>query len=273
MIVAVKNRPSMVLICHGNDPVDRQGLAAWLASDFSLVGIVSLRDPSGSMLRKLRREFRRVGLWRLLDVILFRLYYQLRQARSDARWVRNKVAEMQVRYPAVISQVPVLEAPDPNTPVVRDFIAGLQPDLVIARCKYILRPCIYDIPRFGTYVLHPGICPVYRNAHGCFWALVNRDLDNVGMTLLKVDDGIDTGPVYLQASYDFDEARESHVVIQQRVVLENLDAITRVLYAVCNNTASPRTMHDYPSINWGQPWLTAWVHWQCGIRKTCGARY
>ena len=39
----------------------------------------------------------------------------------------------------------------------------------------------------GTFVMHPGICPEYRNAHGCFWALANRDLARVGMTLLRAD--------------------------------------------------------------------------------------
>src|SRR5438132_1590035 len=112
-----------------------------------------------------------------------------------------------------------LVAPNPNAPEVRDFLRGLDPDLVIARCKFILRPDIFTIARAGTWVLHPGICPEYRNAHGCFWALVNRDLDRVGMTLLRVDEGVDTGPIFLQATYKFDEHRESHIVIQYPTVL------------------------------------------------------
>ena len=82
----------------------------------------------------------------------------------------------------------------------------------------------------GTFVLHPGICPEYRNAHGCFWALANRDLDRVGMTLLRVDAGIDTGPVYLHGTCDYDEVRDSHIVIQHRAVVDNLDAIGRTLH-------------------------------------------
>jgi len=44
--------------------------------------------------------------------------------------------------------------------------------------------------RSAAFVLHPGICPEYRNAHGCFWALVNRDLARVGVTLLRADRGV-----------------------------------------------------------------------------------
>ena len=67
---------------------------------------------------------------------------------------------------------------------------------MVARCKRILKERIFAVPRPGTYVLHPGICPEYRNAHGAFWALARRDLDKVGLTLLRIDKGVDTGPVY-----------------------------------------------------------------------------
>lgn len=262
------SRPSVVLICHHDEPLDFEGIAAWLATDFSLAGIVLLRDPPATKWHKLRREYRRVGLLRLLDVVLFRLYYQLRQARSDALWVRQAIDDLRVRYSVDLSGVPSLVAASPRDPKVRDFIADLQPDFALARCKHILQTDVFTLPRCGTYVLHPGICPLYRNAHGCFWALANRDLENVGMTLLKVDSGIDTGPVFLQASYPFDEARESHVRIQQRVVMENLDAITRQLRAICSGGSQPLILPLQKSTNWGQPWLTAYLHWQRRLRET-----
>lgn len=260
--------PSVVLICHQDDPIDSEGIAAWLACDFSLVGIVLLRDKPGSWLRKLRRERRRVGWMRLLDVILFRLFYQASRARKDQQWVRNRVQTLRSRYGADLGQVPRHLAHSPNEAGVPEFIAGLQPDFAIARCKHILQPAIFAIPRYGTYALHPGICPLYRNAHGCFWALANRDLENVGMTLLNVDEGIDSGPIYLQASYAFDEVRESHVVIQHRVVLENLAAISRMLRAISHDTARPFDVSGKRSVNRGQPWFTAYLRWKWLVRGT-----
>jgi len=253
---------SVVLICHESDPIDSEGIAAWLACDFYLAGIVLLHDKPGSMFLKLRRELRRVGWARLFDVILFRVFYQLVQARKDAHWVRKQVEAMRARYATDLSQIPRLEAHHPNEDQVREFITSLKPDFAIARCKYILKPGIFTIPGFGTYALHPGICPLYRNAHGCFWALADRDLAHVGMTLLKVDAGIDTGPMYLQASYDFDEQRESHVVIQHRVVLENLDVISRTLRNISKEAVRPFTLQGKRSVNRGQPWFTAWLRWK-----------
>ena len=114
------------------------------------------------------------------------------------------------RYPADLAAVPRIVVSSPNSEESRAFLRALRPDVAIARCKVILKREIFEIPRVGTFVMHPGICPEYRNAHGCFWALVNRDLDRVGMTLLKVDAGIDTGPVYLHGTCELDEVRDSH---------------------------------------------------------------
>jgi methionyl-tRNA formyltransferase len=132
----------------------------------------------------------------------------------------------------------------------------------------ILKPAIFSIARAGTFALHPGICPEYRNAHGCFWALANRDLDRVGMTLLRIDAGVDTGPVYLQASCAFDECRESHIVIQYRVVLENLDAIGRRLIAAARGQHTPQSTEGRRSATWGQPRLSTYLRWKWDARRS-----
>jgi hypothetical protein len=261
------SKPGVVLICHQNDPIDCAGIAAWLHSEFTLCGIVVLQERPGFLfmnkrMRKLRVEYRRLGFFRFLDVLLFRLVYQFRHARRDKEWVKHKVDDLRKRYPVDLGPVPRLFAFDPNTEAVRAFIMDLQPAFMLARCKTILKPEIFAIPEHGTYALHPGICPVYRNRHGCFWALVNRDLSQVGMTLLKVDAGIDTGAVYLQCSYPYDETNESHIVIQHRVVLENLAAIGKVLQGISNHSAYPTKLRPSRSCNWGQPWFSAYLHWQ-----------
>ena len=57
--------PSVVLMCHEDDRIDTQGLTAWLASSMDLVGIIKLREPRHRTVQRVRRELRRVGLWRL----------------------------------------------------------------------------------------------------------------------------------------------------------------------------------------------------------------
>jgi methionyl-tRNA formyltransferase len=111
-------------------------------------------------------------------------------------------------------------------------------------------------------VMHPGVCPEYRNSHGCFWALANDDPGKVGMTLLRVDRGIDTGPVYGYFSYDFDAARESHVVIQWRMVFDNLDSLAGKLEQIHRGEAEPIRTEGRCSALWGQPWLSRYVRYR-----------
>ena len=132
---------------------------------------------------------------------------------------------------------------------------------------------MFQVPSHGTYVLHPGVCPEYRNAHGCFWALASGDLERVGLTLLRIDAGVDTGPIYGYFTYRFDERQESHVRIQQRVLTENLDAIRdRLLEAVAGRAERIDTSGRTSAV-WGQPWMTAFARWKWAARRRTGGAH
>ena len=228
-----------------------------------LAGLLIIRDGRGRRWRAIRREMKRVGLLGLVDVAAFRAYARLAHRRRDAMWEESQIAQLRARYPADLAQVPTLTVSSPNSPEAKAFLEQLRPDIAVARCKVLLRKEIYEIPRAGTFVLHPGICPEYRNAHGCFWALANRDLGRVGMTLLRVDAGVDTGPVYFHGTCTYDERRDSHIVIQQRAVIDNLDAIGRTLTALARGEhVPPVDVGGRRSAAWGQPRLTRYLRWK-----------
>ena len=209
---------------------------------------------------------------RFLDVIAFRVYARLRLAGRNAAWTTRAVRQLRERYPADLDAVPRIVVSSPNSDNARAFMALVRPDVAIARCKVILTPEVFGLPRVGTFVMHPGICPEYRNAHGCFWALVNRDLGRVGMTLLQVDAGIDTGPIFLHGGCEVDEVHESHVVIQHRAVIENLDAIGRVLLSLCRGErVPPLDIEGRASATWGQPRLTDYFRWKRAARRNPGS--
>jgi len=261
------SRPRTVLICHGDSPLNRDGIARWLASFSDLVGIVVIDETSARLLTRVRRELKRVGLLRFLDVLAFRVYYAAFLARGDAAWQRRQMATLARRYPEVPATTKVLHTSDPNARDTEEFLRRLAPDLAVARCKRLLAERVFAIPRHGTFVLHPGICPEYRNAHGSFWALANRDVGKVGLTLLKIDKGVDTGPVYGYYSYDFDEIRESHIVIMTRVVLDNLDPLRVKLLEIHAGTTRTIDIAGRSSAVWGHPWLTKYLRWKWIARR------
>ena len=256
-----------LLICHDDAPLDREGLVRWLGSFSTFCGTVVIREPGGRLKKRITREMSRVGFWRFFDVLAFRLYYLLAHARGDRVWEQRELARLRTWFP---------ERPDasesivlsPNSREAEAFIREQQPDLVLARCKTLLKEQIFSIPRLGTYVMHPGICPEYRNAHGCFWARAAGDDRNVGMTLLRIDKGVDTGPVYayFRVNADGADQAESHVITQHRVVLDHLDAIRDKLMEIESGRAERIETTGRHSAAWGQPWLSAYIRMRRGAR-------
>jgi hypothetical protein len=250
-----------VLICHADDPLNREGMARWLASFSDLAGLVVLHETRGRLWRRVRRELRRVGPLRFADVLAFRLYHRLFLRGRERRWQAEALDELCRRFAPLPASTRVLHAASPNAPEVERLLRELAPTLMIARCKALLKQAVFSAPQRGTFVLHPGICPQYRNAHGCFWALAQDDLDHVGLTLLQIDKGVDTGPVYGYFRPALDEA-DSPFVIQHRALFDNLDAVRDRLLDVATGRAAPLDTAGRPSREWGQPWLTAYWAWQ-----------
>lgn len=260
-----ETRPRVVLVCHHDAPLDHDGMARWLDSFCDLAGIVVIEETADAVKRRVRRELKRVGPLRMLDVVAFRLYYRLLLQAQDKRWQDERLAELRQRFAE--ADCPTIRVANPNSREAEQFIAGLRPDIVIARSKFLLKPAIFRLASRGTFVMHPGICPEYRNAHGCFWALAEGDTSRVGLTLLKIDEGIDTGPVYGYFGCDVDEVRESHARVQTRIVLDNLDAIAAKLLEIHDGAAKPVDTRGRASGVWGQPWLSRHLAWKWRARR------
>jgi Formyl transferase len=246
-----------LLICHDDSALDREGVARWLGSFSTLTGTMVIREPGRRRRQRIKREVARVGPWRFLDVLAFRAYYRVVRAAADRRWVEAALERLRASYPDR-PDAPELVVSSPNGPEAERFVRERRPDLIIARCKTLLKERIFSAAPLGTFVMHPGICPEYRNAHGCFWAAASGDRGNIGMTLLRIDRGVDTGPVFGYFRVAADRG-ESHVVTQHRAVLDHLDAIRETLLKIGAGRAAPIDTSGRTSACWGQPWMSAYL--------------
>jgi methionyl-tRNA formyltransferase len=81
------------------------------------------------------------------------------------------------------------------------FIAelrGLKPDLiVVAAYGHILPQTILDLPEFGCLNVHTSLLPKYRGAAPIQWAIAGGETET-GVTVMKMDAGLDTGPIVSQ---------------------------------------------------------------------------
>jgi methionyl-tRNA formyltransferase len=87
------------------------------------------------------------------------------------------------------------------------------PDLaVVVAYGQILPRALLDVVPFGFLNIHASLLPRYRGAAPIQWAIWNGDPET-GVTIMKLDDGLDTGPILGQAATpirDADDAQSLH---------------------------------------------------------------
>jgi methionyl-tRNA formyltransferase len=71
----------------------------------------------------------------------------------------------------------------------------LKPDLiVVVAYGQILPQTILDLPKFGSLNVHTSLLPKYRGASPIQSAILNGETET-GVTIMKMDAGLDTGPI------------------------------------------------------------------------------
>ncbi len=81
-----------------------------------------------------------------------------------------------------------------------DELAALLPDvLVVAAYGLILPQAVLDIPSFAPLNVHASLLPRYRGAAPIQHAILNGDYVT-GITIMRMEAGLDTGPILLQRS-------------------------------------------------------------------------
>lgn len=99
-------------------------------------------------------------------------------------------------------QIPVLQPVKLRAPEAFEQLSYLQPELiVVAAYGQILRQNVLDLPRFGCINVHASLLPRWRGASPIQAAILNGDLIS-GVTIMKMDAGIDTGPELAKASVE-----------------------------------------------------------------------
>jgi methionyl-tRNA formyltransferase len=81
---------------------------------------------------------------------------------------------------------------------LHEWIADRHADVaVVLAYGRILPPSVLAAPRVGCINLHASLLPKYRGAAPINWAIA-RGETQTGISLMHMDEGLDTGPVYLR---------------------------------------------------------------------------
>ena len=80
----------------------------------------------------------------------------------------------------------------------RATLANLEPDaIVVAAYGLFLPSVVLETPRYGCLNIHPSLLPRHRGPSPVISAVMDGD-ETTGVTLMLLDEGMDTGPVLAQ---------------------------------------------------------------------------
>ena len=85
-----------------------------------------------------------------------------------------------------------------NAPETINLLEEINPDVVVVNGTRIISKKVLASVNCRFVNMHSGITPKYRGVHGTYWALVKNDLQNSGVTVHFVDEGVDTGNIIFQ---------------------------------------------------------------------------
>lgn len=128
-------------------------------------------------------------------------------------------------------QVETIAVADANARECIERIRSCRPNLmVVAGYSQILRREVRETARHGAINLHAGKLPRYRGGSPLNWQIINGEKE-AGLSIIQLDDGIDTGDILAQATIDIGpddtigDLHERAVTVFPRLVLQVIAAL------------------------------------------------
>lgn len=150
-----------------------------------------------------------------------------------------------------------------------DELRRLSPDLiVVAAYGQILPQSLLDIPRHGCLNVHTSLLPKYRGAAPIQWAILNDETET-GVTIMKMDAGLDTGAILTQQPTPIvvDDTSET---LHSRLANLGADLLVRTIPLYVQGNIQPRPQPEEGvsyapkikkedgRINWRRPARAVW---------------
>lgn len=114
-----------------------------------------------------------------------------------------------------------------------DYIRRHSPDIVLVLgLSQIIPGDILGIPAIGCIGSHPALLPKNRGRHPIIWAIANG-LRKSGVTFFWIDEGVDSGDIWVQKEFDIDISDDALSVYEKvaklsvEILRENIPQLER----------------------------------------------
>ncbi|MFN3741714.1 MAG: methionyl-tRNA formyltransferase [Anaerolineales bacterium] len=135
--------------------------------------------------------------------------------------------------------LPVAQPVRLRDPQAMEQLKAWQPDLiVVAAYGQIVPPDVLNLPRWGCLNIHASLLPRWRGAAPIQHAILAGDTET-GVTIMKMDEGLDTGPILLQRAIPI-AADETAKTLTEKLAKLGATLLLETLPQYLNGRLSPR---------------------------------
>ena len=174
----------------------------------------------------------------------------------------KKFVSPPVKVVAEQYNLPILQPERVRDEEFLDTFREISPDMVVlAAFGQILPREIIGFPPMGCLNVHPSLLPQYRGAAPINWAIVNGE-DKTGVTIMLMDEGVDSGNIMLQEETDIDPD-EAYDDLHDRLSQIGAELLLKAVAGVADGTITggvpqelslatfaPRLTQKTGHINW-----------------------
>lgn len=206
----------------------------------------------------IQRKIKRLGVWTVLGQTLF----QLLIVKFHFKFSKKRILEIEQQFGLDNTPIPesiIKHVTAVNSPECIAFLKEAKPDLVIVNGTRILSKKILNEIKATFVNTHVGITPKYRGVHGGYWALVNNDKENCGVTVHLIDEGIDTGGILYQMNIS-PQKDDNLVTYPYLQIAKGIECMKLAINDFSNNQLKAITPKVSESILWYHPTLWQYVY-------------
>ncbi|MFZ5523447.1 MAG: methionyl-tRNA formyltransferase [Pseudomonadota bacterium] len=154
-----------------------------------------------------------------------------------------KLAYSAVKQLALQFGLPVLQPSSLKNSEVQNEIAALDADaMVVAAYGLILPKTVLQLPRYGCLNIHASLLPRWRGAAPVQRAIQAGDTET-GITIMQMDEGLDTGDMLLQHSCPIAET-DTAQSLQDKLAAIGASSILEALSSLQNQRLMPVRQDD-----------------------------
>jgi methionyl-tRNA formyltransferase len=139
--------------------------------------------------------------------------------------------------------IPVTQPESLRTPAAMERLHQWRPDVIVVTAfGQILREDVLELPTHGCVNVHGSLLPRWRGAAPIQAAILYGD-DITGVTIMKMDPGLDTGPILSQRSIPI-EPQDTAGTLSPRLAKLGADLLVETLPPYLHGEISPQPQDD-----------------------------